>query len=115
MLNYGFSTYKLCHVISCTDKVGEINVDKGTSRKLDVIAAENYDILELKDSADKITTKVNINHKINAPVNSGAEAGSIDIMRNDEVVASVKLIVAGKSDKINFVGTFKALAADWLN
>ncbi|MBE7051814.1 MAG: D-alanyl-D-alanine carboxypeptidase [Ruminococcaceae bacterium] len=114
LLNYGFSTFAVTQPVSCDDGVGSIRVEKGTEKMVDVMPAENCNVVTAKNDKCEFEVVTNPNKKIKAPVNAGDVAGTLTVFLNGNEYKTINLVCAQSIPKASFSFVFKELLTDWL-
>ena len=114
LLNYGFSKYAIKHIVNKNQEMESVKVEKGTKEKIHVIAEENCEYLQIKNSDTKIDTEIKTNKKIKAPVKSGDIAGSLIVKVDGKEYKRINLICSESCEKVDFLYVFKELLVDWL-
>ena len=86
MLNYAFNSFKLNTIISKSQELGNIYIDKSKEKTAKIVAKK--DITELiskeKDSPN-YTYNLKID-KLNAPIKAGAKIGTVEIIDNEGLI-----------------------------
>lgn len=94
LFDYGFKTFNATSLVSQGEVIKNILVEGGTREQLKVIAANEATVL-LKDSeVSKITRKVELPEKINAPIQNGQKVGSLVLAIDNKSTMTVDLIAA---------------------
>ena len=104
LLNYAFNNYKLNNILSNSNDVGEIYIEKGTKDKVKMKVREDInEVVDINDSIKKYSFKVN-KDKIVAPIKKNTKVGNIEIIDEDNnVVRDADLIIDEDIDKIGFI------------
>ena len=104
LLNYAFNNYKLNNILSSSNDVGEIYIEKGTKDKVKMKVREDInEVVDINDSIKKYSFKVN-KDKIVAPIKKNTKVGNIEIIDEDNnVVRDADLIIDEDIDKIGFI------------
>ena len=104
LLNYAFNNYKLNNILSSSNDIGEIYIEKGTKDKVKMKVREDInEVVDINDSIKKYSFKVN-KDKIVAPIKKNTKVGNIEIIDEDNnVVRDADLIIDEDIDKIGFI------------
>jgi D-alanyl-D-alanine carboxypeptidase (penicillin-binding protein 5/6) len=101
LLNYAFNNYKLNNILSSSNNVGEIYIEKGNKDKVKMKVREDInEVVDINDGIKKYSFKVN-KDKIVAPIKKNTKVGNIEIIDEDNnVVRDADLIIDEDIDKI---------------
>lgn len=104
MLNYGFANYRLYPVAQRGARIrGEINVLGGESDRLSLELGGDLTLLIQKGDEQNIRLSPRLPESVHAPVERGAEIGSVAIEIGDKTAAEIPILaaeaVAGKGLK----------------
>lgn len=101
LLNLGFGSYKTVPINKKGDVVQNVEVDKGKLENIDVVAKEDVAILLDRKQEDVISHRINLPEKIQAPLAKGQVVGNIEVLKGEEVIKTVDLIVNEDVEKAN--------------
>lgn len=107
LLDYGFASYESLVVAKNKGVIKEINVEKGKSDKVNIIAKEDLRVLVKKGNKQDIKKEIVLPEAIKAPFEKGQKVGEIIVTNN----SGENL---GKIDLITEVGCEKASMFDTL-
>lgn len=104
MLNYAFNSFKLNTIISKSQELGNIYIDKSKEKTAKIVAKK--DITELiskeKDSPN-YTYNLKID-KLNAPIKAGTKIGTIEIIDNEGlIVREEEITIESDITKSSFI------------
>lgn len=111
LLDYGFANYAFKGYSPKIDKNTTVTVKKGTAKSVRAECTDSVALLTKKSDSSKITTRLDLNTAVTAPVKKGDELGSVGIYIGSEQVGSVKVVAAESVDKITFISAFKWLVS----
>lgn len=115
LLNYGFANFTYNKFGEKDTVIKNIAVDKGVRDNLDCVLDSETGILIKKGDEKNIIEEVNINDKIQAPINKGDVIGEIKYTLNGEEVGKINVVAKEGIDKINIVNMTKSICYDWFN
>ena len=93
LLNYGFSNFENKQVVSKDSLLNDnLQVKNAKVDEVKIASKENIFVLSKKGSDDDITTKVELNSDLKAPLKKGDKVGRIFVMRNSEVVGESDIV-----------------------
>ena len=104
MLNYGYAQYELETLLSKESSLGQVEIDKGEKKYIDVVPKEEISFLN-KKIGDKTNATYKIKmDKVKAPISVGDEVGKIIVYdENDSIIREVPITVKEDMDKANIV------------
>lgn len=101
LVNYGFRFYETHKLLVKEQPISELTTDVifGKTDLMRVGSNEDLVLVLEKDQYKKIEYKVNLIAKATAPISIGTIVGDINIVLDDEVLASVELIALDEIEK----------------
>ncbi|MDD2189886.1 MAG: D-alanyl-D-alanine carboxypeptidase [Syntrophomonas sp.] len=97
LLDYAFDNYKSVKVMDEDTVLGEIQVKRGAINRVEVVAGETgYTTLPVEASSSLANTKVILDKKVRAPVESGQKVGVVEIYEGETLVGSIDAIAASE-------------------
>lgn len=102
LLDYGFNNKKITTLKKKNDLIKEVQIDKGNKDKIGLIAANDINVLEDKNTNDhKYNYKVKVN-SIKLPIKKGDSLGKISVYENNNKVNSVSIVSNTDVDRLNY-------------
>lgn len=93
LLDYAFENYKSVKAVDSGMILGEIPVKRGSVQKVQVAAAkEAYATLPVEASSSLVTTKIQLEETIQAPVAKGQKVGFVEIYADDLLIGTVDAV-----------------------
>lgn len=102
ILDYGFANYQTHVVAEKGDVFEEIDVQKGTPRKVRAVTKDRITVLVGKGQTDSIRTKTSIGEKVKLPLVKGDEVGKVTVYDGEEKVGEYALVADGDVNKASF-------------
>lgn len=93
LLNIGFGSYKTVPINRKGDIIQTVEIDKGKKTNVDVIAKEDIAILMDRKQEEVVTHRIDLPQKLQAPLSKGQVVGKVEVLKGEEVVKTVDLIV----------------------
>lgn len=115
LLDYGFANYSIVSGAKKGELVGELDVLKGITNKVNLVAASDFNALIKKGQQGNIDKKVNIADNLHAPVEKGQKVGEIVFSAGGEEVGKVDVITSEAVEKVSVDKVFIKLVKHWLN
>jgi len=93
LLDYGFANYKSTKAMDKGTILGEVKVNRGATRKVEVVAKEAaYATLPIDASEKLVKTKIVLDKKVKAPVAAGQKVGEVQIYEGNSLVGHVDAV-----------------------
>lgn len=102
ILDYGFANYETHVVAEKGDVFEEIDVEKGTPRKVNAVAAERITALVSKGETESVVTKATMDKKVKLPLIKGDEIGKLAVYDGEEKIGEYPLVADGDVNKASF-------------
>lgn len=103
LFDYAFSQYETHPIYKKGDILDQVEVDKGSKNKLDMIAPYQISILTKKGEAlDSYTTEIEAPSYIAAPIRIGDTVGRVVIKKEEEVKVEVDIKAVEEVEKASF-------------
>ena len=93
LLNLGFGSYKTVPINKKGDVIQNVQIDKGKKNNIDVIAKEDIAILMNRKQEEVVNHRVDLPEMLQAPLTKGQVVGKVEVLKGEEVVKTVDLIV----------------------
>lgn len=106
LLNWGFGHFATKIAAPAKQNFGKVPVNFGQVDSVNVVTANNLQVLLPKIQQDKITTKIELPANVNAPLTQGQPVGKLYAILDGKPVASVPLVA---ETAVNQSGIFKRL------
>ena len=114
LLNYGFSNFENKQVVSKDSLLNDnLQVKNAKVDEVKIASKENIFVLSKKGSDDDITTKVELNSDLKAPLKKGDKVGRIFVMRNSEVVGECDIVSMDDVEVSSIMDNITKIAENW--
>ena len=114
LLNYGFSNFENKQVVSKDSPLNDnLQVKNAKVDEVKIASKENIFVLSKKGSDDDITTKVELNSDLKAPLKKGDKVGRIFVMRNSEVVGESDIVSMDDVEASSIMDNITKIAENW--
>ena len=90
LLDYGFANYAL--VQPQLQEENPVPVKLGTADTVNAVPAEDKALLIDKSQRDSVTTQVQLEEQVSAPVSKGQKLGTMTVKAGDQVLAQVSMV-----------------------
>ena len=100
MLDYGFANYAVVQPQSAEPMA--VPVTLGTADTVTAVLAENAPMLVDKGQKSMITTRVELEEEVAAPVSKGQRLGTMEVVAGDQVLARLPLVAEQPVEKLSW-------------
>ena len=105
LLDYGFASFSLVSPQMPED--AQVPVVLGTADTVTAVPGEDAQILIEKSQQNTVTTRVELDEAVTAPVSQGQKLGTLSLLAGDQVIAQVPLVAAQPGAKLSWGQMFK--------
>lgn len=105
LLDYGFEKYKLENVVTKSEYLGSIYIDKGIKDTVKIYATSDINIPVTGD--ETLSTELTLNKNLTAPIYSKQKIGTLDIKIEDNIIYTEDLYCPEKIYVKDFFKFFK--------
>lgn len=114
LLAYGFQNFTNILKAPKGQSSGQIPVKFGKTTSVEAISENDLKILTTKLGAEKITTQVQFDPDITAPVKAGQKVGQLVAIMDGKPVASTNLIAASDVEEVNIISRLWQSFVGWV-
>ncbi len=108
LFDYAFAQFTNVPIYKTGDKIGTLNVNKGTVAKLPLTAKHSYSVLVRKgDAKGDIRHELVLEDKVTAPVKAGQKVGKLIVYRGNEVMTEFPIEAPASVDRAGWWKLFK--------
>lgn len=101
MLDYAFAQYEVEKLLSKDSIIGEVLVEKGSKKYIELVPVEDVTVLNKKIDGKKNATYEIETNKIIAPITKGTIVGKLHIKENDNITRTIDITVKEDIKKAN--------------
>ncbi len=101
LLDYGFASYALA-LPETPPELGEVRVRLGEQDVIYPIVRETEPVLVEKRLQSALTTEVELEEEVTAPVEKGQRLGSLTVRAGDEVIAAVPIVAPERVERLSW-------------
>ncbi len=113
LMDYGFSKFANCDVVSASEKMGEIPVENSPTRYVTAVCGQTYSAVFSQEEMEKLQIEPLLEEKLTAPVQAGMEVGKLRILLEGEVLATIPLVAENGAEKYRLFERLRQLFALW--
>lgn len=103
LLDYGFANYAL---VGASSDGGSVPVKLGVADKVNAVAGENPQLLIEKAQKNSVTTELELEPSVTAPVSKGQRLGTLTIKAGEQVLAQIPMVAQEAVPKLSWFALF---------
>lgn len=108
MLDYAFSQYQTHPLFKKDEVLTKTKVSKGSEKEVNLVTSEPISVLTKKgEKVDDVKQEIVLKEGIQAPVKKGDELGSIQLVKEDKVIAESKIVAEKDVEEASWWQLFK--------
>lgn len=112
LLNYGFAKYAYKTFFTKGNVCGLVQVGKGITENVEVVAEEDVGLISLKGEEKKITSEKQLIPYVNAPVREGQKLGEMILYKDGVIEKKVDLVAKNEVPKGGLVKEILKMLAE---
>lgn len=101
LLDYGFATYALA-MPEPPAELGQVQVELGEEGVIFPVLRETEPVLVEKRLQGSLTTAIELEERVTAPVEKGQRLGSLTVRAGDQVVASIPIVAPDRIERLTW-------------
>ncbi|APH04532.1 D-alanyl-D-alanine carboxypeptidase family protein [Bacillus weihaiensis] len=114
MLDYAFSQYQSHPLFEKDHVLSKVKVSKGSEKEVNLMTSEPISILTKKgEKTDDVTQEIVMKKDVQAPVKKGDELGSLQLMKDEKVIAESKLVAEQNVEEASWWQLFKRVMGNF--
>ena len=114
LLNYGFNNFVNNKMLSKEELIdNNINIKKSKTEKVEVVSSQDIYYLQNKTDQDNIELKYEFVESISAPAQKGDVVGKVYLLKDNQVVKEVNLILNNDIEKASYYDNIVSIISNW--
>jgi D-alanyl-D-alanine carboxypeptidase (penicillin-binding protein 5/6) len=114
MLDYAFSQYQTHPLFKKDQILTKMKVSKGSENEANLMTSEPISILTKKgENVDDVTQEIVMKKDVRAPIKRGDELGSLQLKKDEKIIAESKLVAEKNIDEASWWKLFKRVMGDF--
>ena len=114
LLNYGFNNFVNNKMLSKEELIdNNINIKKSKTEKVEVVSSQDIYYLQNKIDQDNIELKYEFVESISAPAKKGDVVGKVYLLKDNQVVKEVNLILKNDIEKASYYDNIVSIISNW--
>ena len=107
MLDYGFANFAIVQPELPAEN--SVPVKLGTEEFISAIPAQNTELLIDKAQKNTVSTEVQLDEDVTAPVSQGQRLGTLTVKAGEQILAEIPMVAASQVEKLTFWQMYKKL------
>jgi D-alanyl-D-alanine carboxypeptidase (penicillin-binding protein 5/6) len=114
MLDYAFSQYQTHPLFEKDHVLTKLKVSKGSENEANLMTSEPISVLTKKgESVDDVTQEIVLKKDVQAPIRQGDELGSLQLKKDEKIIAESKLVAEKDIDEASWWKLFRRVMSDF--
>ena len=114
LLNYGFNNFVNNKMLSKEELIdNNINIKKSKTEIVEVVSSQDIYYLQNKTDQDNIELKYEFVESISAPAKKGDVVGKVYLLKDNQVVKEVNLILNNDIEKASYYDNIVSIISNW--
>ncbi|WP_338789272.1 D-alanyl-D-alanine carboxypeptidase family protein [Metabacillus sp. FJAT-53654] len=114
MLDYAFSQYQTHPLFEKDHVLTKVKVSKGSEKEANLMTSEPISVLTKKgENVDDVTQEIVMKKDVKAPIEKGDELGSLQLKKDDKILAESKLVAEKDISEASWWQLFKRVMGDF--
>jgi serine-type D-Ala-D-Ala carboxypeptidase (penicillin-binding protein 5/6) len=114
MLDYAFSQYQTHPLFEKDHVLTKLKISKGSENEANLMTSEPISVLTKKgESVDDVTQEIVMKKDVQAPIRQGDELGSLQLKKDEKIIAESKLVAEKDIDEANWWKLFRRVMSDF--
>lgn len=109
LLDWAYANYENKNIFEAGQTLEPIAVKGSKTQALTPILKEGYNYVVKKGDASNITTKIDIQSSISAPVKAGEKVGTAYVMNDNVVIKEIDVVASESIDRISYFDALKSI------
>ena len=101
LLDYGFATYALV-TPAPPEEIGQVSVELGEQSVIQPVLEQTEPILMEKSLKNEVTTQIELEETVSAPVEKGQKLGTLTVRAGDKVLAAAPIVAPERIERLTW-------------
>ena len=113
LLDWAYANYENKKIFTPNQELDAVNVKKGKTSLVSPILKEGYSCVVKKGGNENITTKIEINDSITAPLKKGDKIGVAYVLKDNVVIKEIDIITNTDVKKLTYLDAIKDIISKY--
>lgn len=109
LLDWAFANYENKVIFEKGQKLDVVDVAKSKTKQIQPVLEEGFSCVTKKGEQTDITTKIQLDENISAPLKTGQQIGTAYVMKNGVVIKEIKIITENDVKKTSYFDALKQI------
>lgn len=115
LMDWGFANYAAVPIVDAGTVVERLKVNKGTEKEVQLVAAEDLNLILAKGQGKNIQKKIITEPIIAAPIEQGQKYGELIVLKDGKEIGKVDLVAEKTIEKAGFFRIFHDMISNLFN
>lgn len=115
LMDWGFANYTAVPIVDAGMVVERLKVNKGTEKEVQLVAAEDLNLILAKGQGKNIQKKIITEPIIAAPIEQGQKYGELIVLKDGKEIGKVDLVAEKTIEKAGFFRIFQDMISNLFN
>ena len=107
LLDWAYANYENKKIFTVAQELDPVNVSKSRQKQIVPIVSEGYSCVVKKGSEANITTKLEYNENISAPLKKGEKIGTAYVLKDNVVLKEIDIVASADVNKLTYFDALK--------
>ena len=107
LLDWAYANYENKKIFTQGQELEPITVEKSKVKEITPILEEGYSVVTKKGTESNITTKVDFNDNLSAPIKKGEKIGTAYVLKDNVVLKEINILSSCDANKISYFEALK--------
>lgn len=112
LMDWGFANFSAVPVVNEGEIVERLRVDKGIEKEVQLVAAQDLNLIVPKGQGKNIQKKVVTDPSVAAPVQQGQKCGELVLLKDGQEIGKIDLLAEKSIDKAGFFKIFQNMISN---
>lgn len=107
LLDWAYANYENKKIFTVAQELDPVNVSKSRQKQIVPIVSEGFSCVVKKGSEANITTKLEYNENISAPLKKGEKIGTAYVLKDNVVLKEIDIVASADVNKLTYFDALK--------
>lgn len=112
LLDWGFANFSAQPIVAAGEVLERVYVNKGMEKEVQLVAAQDLNILSKKGESKNLQKKIITNPQVNAPIQQGEKYGELVVLRDGKEVGKVDLLAEKSIEKASLLRSLQNMVTN---
>ncbi len=113
LMDWGFANYAAIPIVDAGAVVERLKVNKGTEKEIQLIAAEELNLIMAKGTGKNIQKQIITDQIVTAPIEQGKKYGELIVLKDGKEIGKVDLVAEKSIEKAGFIKIFQDMITNF--